>query len=345
MDLFQVFKRLLFLLDPESAHHLILNLLTLAGSLKPLRSWMRRLFVAEDPEHGVRVYGLEFPNRVGMAAGFDKDGQAIRGLACLGFGHIELGTVTPAAQPGNPRPRVFRLPHDQALINRLGFPNAGAEALLRRLKKWRPKDVVLGVNLGKGIDTPLDRAADDYLYLARVFHALADYLVINVSSPNTLGLRRLQARDYLESLLEGISQTRAGLVKGEERKLPILVKLAPDLGEGELADALGAIEVAGMDGVIATNTTVQRSGLHSPMQNEVGGLSGAPLRERSTEIIRSIHRLSEGRLPIIGVGGISGPQDALEKLQAGAALVQIYTGLIYRGPGLVRNIVNALREG
>jgi dihydroorotate dehydrogenase len=280
-----------------------------------------------------------------MAAGFDKDGRAIRGLACLGFGHIELGTVTPLAQPGNPRPRVFRLPEDQALINRLGFPNAGAEALSRRLRQRRPRGVILGVNLGKGIDTSLEKAVEDYTDLVRVFHALADYLVINVSSPNTLGLRRLQARDYLEDLLKRISQTRSELVAGEAHACPILVKLAPDLDEDELTDAVNAIEVAGMDGVIATNTTVQRDGLRSPLQHETGGLSGAPLRERSTEVIRSIHRLSEGRLPIIGVGGISEPRDALEKIQAGASLVQIYTGLIYRGPGLVRHIVDALHKG
>jgi dihydroorotate dehydrogenase len=238
MNIFQVFNRFLFLLDPERAHHLILNLLALAGSLKPIRSWLRRLFVVEDPGLRVRVCGLEFPNRVGMAAGFDKDGRAIRGLACLGFGHIELGTVTPLAQPGNPRPRVFRLQEDQALINRLGFPNAGAEALSRHLRKWRPKDVILGINLGKGIDTPLERAGDDYTILAQVFHALADFLVINVSSPNTLGLRRLQARDYLEGLLKGISQTRSELVAGEAHTLPILVKLAPDLDVDELADAV-----------------------------------------------------------------------------------------------------------
>jgi dihydroorotate dehydrogenase len=205
--------------------------------------------------------------------------------------------------------------------------------------------VILGVNLGKGIDTPLEQAVEDYTDLVRVFNALADYLVINVSSPNTLGLRRLQARDYLEGFLKRISQTRSELKAGKAHTLPIFVKLAPDLDEDELTDAVNAIEVAGMDGVIATNTTVQRDGLRSPLQHETGGLSGAPLRERSTEVIRSIHRLSEGRLPIIGVGGISEPRDALEKIQAGASLVQIYTGLIYRGPGLVRHIVDALHKG
>jgi len=332
----------LFRLDSERAHDLTLRLLALAGSLPPLRMALRRAYCLSDPRLPRKVFGLGFANPVGLAAGYDKDGRAIHGLACLGFGHLELGTVTPSPQTGNPRPRVFRLKEDEALINRMGFPNAGAAALLRRIRRDRPEGVVIGVNLGKGAETPLERAAQDYRSLLRTFYNQADYLTLNVSSPNTLGLRRLQGRALLESLLKEVSMERNARVAATGRRVPVLVKLAPDMAEGELEDAVGAIFATGMDGVIATNTSLARYGLRSASQGEAGGLSGAPLRALSTSMIRTVHRLTGGRLPIIGVGGIFGPTDAQEKLDAGATLIQLYTGLVYRGPGLPRAILSGL---
>jgi dihydroorotate dehydrogenase len=300
------------------------------------------LYALQHPALTVEAFGLRFANPLGLAAGYDKNGLALRGLACLGFGHLELGTVTPAAQPGNPRPRLFRLPEDHGLINRLGFPNAGAAALQARLRCGRPPGVVLGVNIGKGADTPLERAAEDYVALLEVFYDLADYLAVNVSSPNTTDLRRLQARRHLEGLLAALREARAARVRRSDRRLPILVKLAPDLSEAELEEAVGAIVEGEMDGIIATNTTLNRDSLRSSNSRETGGLSGRPLRDRSTQVIRQIHALTRGNLPIVGVGGIFEARDAAEKLQAGATLVQLYTGLIYRGPGIVREILRGL---
>lgn len=265
----------------------------------------------------------------------------MHGLACLGFGHLELGTVTPKPQIGNPRPRIFRLVEDQALINRMGFPNSGVDRLLERLRR-RPKDVVIGVNIGKGAETRLEAAAEDYLLLLRALRPHVDYLAVNVSSPNTIGLRQLQARQNLLTLLRAIAEARAEL---GSRQMPILVKLAPDLNDAELEDAVQVIAETGMDGVIACNTTTQRPGLRSPLQEEQGGLSGGPLRARSLQVIRKVHDLSGGKLPVIGVGGILGPREARETLQAGAALIQIYTGLVYRGPVLVREILEGLEAG
>jgi dihydroorotate dehydrogenase len=300
------------------------------------------LYALQHPALTVEAFGLRFANPLGLAAGYDKNGLALRGLACLGFGHLELGTVTPAAQPGNPRPRLFRLPEDHGLINRLGFPNAGAAALQARLRRGRPPGVVLGVNIGKGAETPLERATEDYVALLERFFDLADYLAVNVSSPNTTGLRRLQARRHLEGLLAALREARAARVRRSDRRLPILVKLAPDLSEAELEEAVGAIVEGEMDGIIATNTTLNRDSLRSSNSRETGGLSGRPLRDRSTQVIRQIHALTRGNLPIVGVGGIFEARDAAEKLQAGATLVQLYTGLIYRGPGIVREILRGL---
>ena len=331
---------MLFRLDPEQAHRLTLNLLALAGSSAPLRSLLKRAFSYPELSRPVKAFGLRFANPVGLAAGYDKDGRAMHGLACLGFGHLELGTVTPKPQTGNPRPRLFRLPEDQALINWMGFPNRGVEQLLSRLKR-RPKEIVIGVNIGKGAETRLESAAEDYRLLLRALHPYADYLAVNVSSPNTPGLRELQDRNQLRALLRALDAARAEL--GGPRT-PILVKLAPDLSDAELEDAVQVIVETGMDGVIATNTTTSRPGLRSPLREQQGGLSGAPLRERALEVIHKIHDLTSGRLPVIAVGGILGPGDAAEALQAGAALVQIYTGLVYRGPGLVREILAGLAD-
>jgi dihydroorotate dehydrogenase len=344
MNCYPFFRRLLFRLDPERAHQLTLRLIAFAGVLPPVRSLLRQVFSYSSPALVVNTFGLEFPNPIGLAAGYDKDGIGMHGLACLGFGHIELGTVTQLPQSGNPQPRIFRLPEDQALINRMGFPNAGAAALLHRLRRGRPKEIVLGINIGKGRDTPLEEAARDYLSLLRTFYPYGDYLVVNVSSPNTIGLRRLQAREHLETLLKALVKERENLQSASARAVPLLIKLAPDLDNDELTDAIQVILESGLDGVIATNTTIVREGLQSVSQSEVGGLSGLPLRSRAQEVVAQIDQLTDGKLPIIGVGGIFGPEDARVLLDAGASLIQLYTGLVYRGPGIVKEILERLAK-
>jgi dihydroorotate dehydrogenase len=353
--MYRFFRPLLFKLDPETAHGLTLQLIRLAGIFPPLHWLLQAMFAA--PEKPVEVFGLKFKNPVGLAAGYDKDGVAMRGLATLGFGHLEIGTVTPCPQPGNPNPRLFRLVEDQAVINRMGFPGKGAEYVAvslrgaQRRSNPRPgeseiglpasqarNDTILGVNLGKNKDTPLENAADDYVMLMKRFMPLADYLAINISSPNTVGLRRLQGREMLETLLGQISATRGTL----HMSRPVLVKLAPDLNDEELDDALGALLDNGMDGVIATNTTLGREGLQSKYQNETGGLSGRPLTVQSEAVLSKIVKRLDGRIPVISVGGIMSPEDAKRRLDMGAALVQVYTGLIYAGPGLVQKIVRAV---
>ncbi len=330
-------RPILFRLPPETAHRLTLNLIGVSGKIPLVRDLLSLHYMPKPAP--VRVFGLEFPNVVGLAAGYDKDAEAIAGLAALGFGHIEIGTITPRPQAGNPKPRLFRLPEDQGLINRMGFPGNGAEVSLNQLKQHSKGRAILGVNIGKNKDTPLDRAADDYTSLVDALSPYADYLAINISSPNTVGLRRLQHRDYLEALLTEICAARETQETRLERKIPLLVKLSPDLDERELDSALEVITASPVDGIIATNTTVSRPGLRSSNQNEIGGLSGKPLRERATRTIAHIAQQTNGKLPIIGVGGIASPQDAQEKLDAGAVLVQVYTGLIYQGPGLIRKIV------
>jgi dihydroorotate dehydrogenase len=301
---------------------------------------LRWIFSARSQAgEGIEAFGLKFTNRVGLAAGYDKDGLAWRGLATLGFGHIEIGTVTPRPQPGNPKPRIFRIPEEQAVINRMGFPGRGADFVAKQLSVTnRPSPVILGVNIGKNKETPNEEAARDYLYLLEMFSPLADYLAVNVSSPNTVGLRRLQARDYLEDLLKQLSETR----RRSPVSRPILVKLAPDLRDDELDDALAAIQSTGMDGVIATNTTITRDDLKSPLKHESGGLSGKPLTRKSRSMVAKIHRRTSGALPIVGVGGIMNSDDAKAILDAGASLVQLYTGLIYSGPGLGREIAETI---
>jgi dihydroorotate dehydrogenase len=347
--MYRLFRPLLFRLDPETAHTLTLNLLRLAGIFLPSRWLLQALFAA--PEKPVEAFGLKFKNPVGLAAGYDKDGIAIRGLAALGFGHIEIGTVTPRPQEGNPKPRVFRLVEDEAIINRMGFPGRGAEYAAKRLEGWKvgrsqpanlqtfkPANIILGVNLGKNKDTPLENAADDYITLMRTFTPLADYLTINISSPNTVGLRRLQGREMLEDLLGRIKIERST----SNVRCPILVKLAPDLRDDELDDALSVILDTGMDGVIATNTTLARDGLRSKLQGETGGLSGRPLTVRSEAVLGKVVKRLAGRVPVVSVGGIMSPEDAKRRLDMGAALVQVYTGLVYAGPGLVRKIIQSL---
>jgi dihydroorotate dehydrogenase len=335
--MYHFLRPLIFRLDPEQAHALTIQLLRLAGRAPGVTTLLESMFQA--PSRPLEAFGLNFKNRVGLAAGYDKDGLAWRGLAALGFGHVEVGTVTPQSQPGNPRPRLFRLPEDGALINRMGFPGRGAAFVARRLRGPRPPGLVLGVNLGKNQSTPLENAAADYLHLMRTFAPLADYLVVNVSSPNTVGLRRLQAREALHALLAQLKEEQRALEAKKSGRLPVLVKLSPDLSEKELEDALEVMLEVEMDGVIAANTTVGRDGLTSTRANEAGGLSGEPLGRRSTGMVKQINCFTGGRLPVIGVGGVMSAADAREKLAAGAALVQVYTGLIYRGPALVKEIL------
>jgi dihydroorotate dehydrogenase len=345
-------RPLLFRLDPERAHALTLSALRLTGALPPVLWGVSRFF--KSPPKPVSAFGLTFKNPVGLAAGYDKDGLALRGLGALGFGHIEIGTVTPRPQPGNPPPRLFRLVEDEAVINRLGFPGKGADYVAGRLLPYGmlrdrrggyapPRnDIVIGVNLGKNKDTPLEEAANDYLMLMRRFMVLADYLTINVSSPNTVGLRRLQGRALLEALLDAVARGRRAIAAGQAGNAPILVKLAPDLTDEELDDALGVILDKGMDGLIVTNTTLGRQGLRSGHQGQGGGLSGAPLRVRSEAVLRQAVRRVDGRIPVVSAGGIMSPEDAKRRLDMGAALVQVYTGLVYRGPGLVQEIIQSL---
>jgi len=331
--MYSLLRALLFRLDPETAHQFTLQLLRIGG-IEPVYSILRTLY--SFPSKPVQAFGLTFKNPVGLAAGYDKNAVAIKGLSALGFGHVEVGTVTPKPQPGNPRPRVFRLLEDEAVINRMGFPSQGAKSVRNQLSvigNWR--SVIVGVNLGKNKDTPLDIAAEDYVSLMKTFAPLADYLTINISSPNTVGLRRLQGREMLESLLERINVER----ETWNLKLPILVKISPDLTEGELDDAIGVILEKGMDGIIATNTTLGREGLKSKNQNESGGLSGSPLRVRSEAVLRQVVKLVNGKIPIISVGGIMHADDAKRRLGMGANLIQLYTGLVYQGPGLVKRIL------
>ena len=343
--MYPLLRPLLFRLEPESAHQLTLQTLRIAGDFPLSRWFLTQLY--RVPSRPVQAFGLTFKNPVGLAAGYDKDAIAINGLAALGFGHLEVGTVTPKSQPGNPRPRVFRLLEDDAVINRMGFPGKGADFVVERLKRlnvqtFRRSNVVLGVNLGKNKDTPLEEAAQDYIDLMRRFIYLADYLTINISSPNTVGLRRLQGRDLLDQLLGTIQKERQQIVLGRGGNAPILVKISPDMNEEELEDAVGVILDKEIDGIIATNTTLAREGLRSKQQGETGGLSGSPLAAGSEAVLRQVAKLVNGKIPIISVGGIMRPEDVKKRLALGASLVQVYTGLIYQGPKLVQEIIKAL---
>ena len=348
--MYSLFRFLLFRLDPESAHRLTLQAIRIAGNF-PLSNWyLTQLYKA--PSKPVQAFGLTFKNPVGLAAGYDKDAVAIKGLVALGFGHLEVGTVTPRPQPGNARPRLFRLLEDEAVINRMGFPGKGAEFVLRRLlraEKYHSRnEIIIGINLGKNKDTPLEEAANDYVELMRCFMFHADYLTINISSPNTVGLRRLQGREMLENLLGAIQKERETTLTpspSPERRggfLPILVKLSPDLNDEEINDAIGVILDKGMDGIIATNTTLARDGLRSKHQGEPGGLSGSPLRVRSEAVLRQVVKRVDRKIPIVSVGGMLNPDDVKRRLEMGATLIQIYTGLVYGGPGLIKKILRDL---
>jgi dihydroorotate dehydrogenase len=326
-------RPLLFRMDPEAAHHFALRLLHAAPSIAGGRALLRSFAPAPRP---LTIFGLNFPNPIGLAAGFDKNGVAIPAWEALGFGFVEIGTVTAQPQPGNPRPRIFRYPKQEALINRLGFNNDGADAVAQRLRKLRQgplrPSIPIGVNLGKSKVTPLEEAAADYLYSFRQLHPVADYIVLNVSSPNTPGLRTLQEHDALIALLRVITDENARLPAAR----PILLKIAPDLSDEALAEIVAAGEEFGLAGLIATNTTLDHSAVAGE-GDQSGGLSGDPLRQRSTDVVRFLR--SRTHLPIIGAGGISDQASAQEKLQAGAQLIQVYTGYIYRGPSLLREII------
>ena len=339
MNWYALLRPLLFRLPPESAHGLTLAAVAIAGAAGPGRGLLRRIS-GGDVQDPIRLWDLEFPNRVGLAAGYDKDARAWRGLGALGFGHVELGTVTPRPQSGNPRPRVFRLPEDRGLINRLGFPSRGGDAFLSRMPEQRPERPILGVNLGKQKETPLADAVEDYRTLLRSLAPRAGYVAINVSSPNTPELRDLQGPRYLDGLVRELVAERDRL---PGRRTPLLVKLAPDLEPEELDAAVDTLLAAGADGLIATNTTVARpASLRSSTAGESGGLSGAPLTEASTRILERIAERVRGRVPLVAVGGIISAADARRKRDAGADLVQLYTGLVYRGPRLVREVARAV---
>ena len=343
-----ILRPLLFRLPPESAHELALE--TLASTLST--RWARRIAsrrFKRAPFGELTRFGLSFENPVGLAAGFDKNGTAAEYLAALGFGLIEVGSLTFQPQPGNPRPRLFRLPLDHALINRAGFNNWGAQAAAKHLAKHRP-DCVLGINIGKSRTVALEDATEDYLACFETIHALADYAVLNVSSPNTPGLRQLQRADALNELLSALQTKNQELASLHPRRapVPLLVKIAPDLDEREIESIVEIAERAKLSGIIATNTTTSRAGLRTS-QDQVaacgeGGLSGAPLRTRSTEIIATLYRLTRGQMTIIGVGGVFTAKDAWEKISAGASLIQLYTGFIYQGIGIARDINEGLAE-
>lgn len=336
----QLIRPVLFWFDPEDVHHFTFSLLRFLNRIPGVSALFKKLYCVNDPRLEREVFGLKFKNPVGLAAGFDKDAKAFQELSALGFGFIEIGTLTPKPQPGNPRKRLFRLKKDQAIINRMGFNNGGVDAAVERLK--RNRGVLIGGNIGKNKDTSNEDAASDY---EKCFDALfdhVDYFVVNVSSPNTPNLRALQDKEPLTRLLSALQTKNSH----REHHKPILLKIAPDLTNDQLLDIIEIVRETRIAGVIATNTTLSREGLKSEQKSEMGGLSGKPLTNRSTEVIRFLYENSGGAFPIIGVGGIHSADDAIEKLRAGASLVQLYTGFIYEGPALVRDINRAiLREG
>lgn len=336
--MYSLLRPLLFALNPETAHHVTLSALQTAHRLGLLP------LIAKQPAADPRtVMGLAFPNPIGLAAGLDKNGSYIDALAALGFGFIEIGTVTPRPQPGNAKPRLFRLPEAQAIINRMGFNNLGVDALLENVKNARYKGI-LGINIGKNFDTPIERAADDYLIGLRKVYNHASYVAINISSPNTKNLRQLQGGDELDALLSRLKAEQEKLAERYGKYVPLALKIAPDLDSGQIQQIATLLMRHRIDAVIATNTTLSRIGVeHLLHHNETGGLSGAPVKEKSTEVIRQLAAALQGALPIIGVGGILSGSDAVEKIQAGASLVQVYSGLIYRGTDLVAECAERMR--
>ncbi len=344
----KILRPVLFRMDSERAHELAVNSMAFLGWFGPLCRMLEALErVSPASFRPVEAFGLRFPNTVGLAAGFDKNARAWPAAAALGFGHVEVGTVTAVAQPGNPRPRMFRYPGQEALINRLGFNNEGAEAVAARLSRHPPRGkrrIPLGVNLGKSRVAAIDGATEDYLASFARLADHADYIVLNVSSPNTPGLRQLQDEPRLRELLSAVVAANKGRASSPGgSRVPILLKIAPDLGYAQIDAVLGVVADHGLDGLIATNTTLARPGALAGV-TEAGGLSGAPLRERSTEVIKYVSRATGGKLPVIGVGGITDGESAAEKLDAGACLVQVYTGMVYRGPFFAAELARALDD-
>lgn len=340
--MYKLLKPLLFLLPPEKAHYLTVDLLKFTLAIPIIGSLFRSFYAVKDDRLKRKVFGLEFENPVGLAAGFDKDGKAYKAMSALGFGFIEVGTVTPKAQDGNPQPRLFRLPDDKGLINRMGFNNAGVEAMVERLKQGKPKGVIIGGNIGKNKVTPNEKAISDYSICFETLFPYVDYFVVNVSSPNTPNLRDLQDKEPLTALLAHLQH----LNYQKENPKPILLKIAPDLTDSQLDDIIDIVKETKIEGVIATNTTISRSGLKTDDKTidaiGNGGLSGQPVRNRSTEVVKYLYEKSNRELKIIAVGGICSAADAMEKLNAGAVLVQVYSGLVYSGPGLIKEINQAL---
>lgn len=335
----------LFGMDAEAAHELTMDMLA-RGQRTPLQwAWCNE--TVDDP---VTLAGLTFPNRVGMAAGLDKNARCIDALGAMGFGFVEVGTVTPKAQPGNPKPRMFRLPEARALINRLGFNNEGLEAFLRNVqqaqfrKQNRRNPMLLGLNIGKNATTPIENATSDYLTCLEGVYPHADYVTVNISSPNTQNLRALQSDAALDALLSAVAERREALATRHARRVPVFVKIAPDLDEAQVAVIAATLQRHGMDGVIATNTTISRAAVQGMRHaEETGGLSGAPVLEASNQVIRQLRAALGSRFPIIGVGGVMSAEDAVSKIRAGADVVQIYTGLIYEGPALVVKAAKAIK--
>ena len=333
-----IIRPLLFSLDPETAHRVTLDALQAAHRLG-----LTPLFAKRPADNPHAVMGLAFPNPVGLAAGLDKNGAYIDALAGLGFGFVEIGTVTPRPQPGNPKPRLFRLPQANAIINRMGFNNDGVDKLIENVRRADYRGI-LGINIGKNADTPIENAADDYLICLRKVYAHASYVTVNISSPNTKNLRQLQDENALNNLLAQLKAEQQKLADTHGKYVPIALKIAPDLDAGQIKQIAHLLMKHRIDGVIATNTTLSREGVENlPHGAETGGLSGAPVRDRSTAVIRALAAELKGALPIIGAGGILSGADAAEKISAGAALVQVYSGLIYRGPALVGECCAAIR--
>jgi len=338
--MYALVRKVLFVIDAEKVHHWVMKCLSFAYRISFIRGLLKTLFVIKDPSLERTLWGITFPNPVGLAAGFDKDAKYTDPLACLGFGFIEIGTVTPRPQPGNSKPRLFRLPADKALINRMGFNNDGATEAAKRLRN-RKEHIIIGGNIGKNKDTLNEKAGDDYEKGFCELYEVVDYFVVNVSSPNTPGLRELQDKEPLTQLLN-----RLQAINKQLRNKPILLKIAPDLTNEQLDDIIEIIRSTKLAGIVATNTTISRENLSTPADNisavGAGGLSGAPLKQRSTEIIKYIHANSNGAIPVIASGGIFTAADAAEKLNAGASLVQVYTGFIYEGPGIAKKICKGL---
>ena len=342
------YKRLVFPLlcrmDAEQTHELMISTLAQAQQMGVGTAVLRHI-AGDVTAKPVELFDLTFPNVLGIAAGFDKNVRVAAGLGMLGFGHVEVGTLLPKPQEGNPRPRIFRLTPDEALINRMGFPNEGMDTAVSHLKSLKKSNLIVGASLGKQKETPLVEASDDYRAVMQAVYLYSDYLAVNISSPNTPGLRQLQGSDYLAQLLADLQAENQALAQLHNiNRRPLLVKIGPDLSWSELDEMLTAVTDYQIDGIIATNTTLSRNGASHANQKEQGGLSGRPLRQRSNEIIRYIHRQTGGKLPIIGVGGVQTADDVRAKLEAGASLVQLYTGLIYEGPGLAGRILRELYQ-